>query len=301
MELRDIEYFAVVAEHGNVTRASEALGLTPPALSKSLRRLEKSLGAKLVKRTPKGIELTAVGSALLAQVRRIRLTLADVTREAVELSGGRAGHLRIGASPMVGEHLPVAYGAFIKNALGVTLSITISDNDEMVPALRKGELDLVVNYIPATPYEDCTQEHLYDDEYVVCASASHPLAKEKTVTMAQIARERWTLSPVSLLPWHGLHRAFENSGLRLPKTAVETRSLRIRLQILAVSHLLAFVPRRVLRQAASRFRLKELPVKEAIWRSPVGVIYREDAYLSPTAQRFIEVLKATAKEIAAAK
>src|SRR5262245_39212455 len=71
MELRDIEYFAVVAEHGNVRRAAEALDLSPPALSKSLRRLEKSVGAKLVKRTPKGVELTDVGVAMVGQVRRI--------------------------------------------------------------------------------------------------------------------------------------------------------------------------------------------------------------------------------------
>jgi DNA-binding transcriptional LysR family regulator len=55
MDLRDIEYFAVVAQHGHLGRAAEALGLGQPALSMSLRRLEKSAQAKLVKRTPKGV------------------------------------------------------------------------------------------------------------------------------------------------------------------------------------------------------------------------------------------------------
>ena len=54
MELRDIEYFAVIAEHGHLGRAADALGLSQPALSKSLRRLEQALQVKLVKRTPKG-------------------------------------------------------------------------------------------------------------------------------------------------------------------------------------------------------------------------------------------------------
>ena len=57
MDLRDVEYFAVVAQHGHLGRAAEALGLGQPALSMSLRRLEKSAQAKLVKRTPKGVEL----------------------------------------------------------------------------------------------------------------------------------------------------------------------------------------------------------------------------------------------------
>ena len=106
MELRDIEYFAVVAEHGNVRRASEALGLSPPALSKSLRRLEQSMQAKLVDRTAKGVALTPVGNALLAQVQRLRVTLRDIRREAEDLSAGRAGHLRIGVGATTVEDLP---------------------------------------------------------------------------------------------------------------------------------------------------------------------------------------------------
>ena len=108
MELRDIEYFAVVAEHGNVRRASETLGLSPPALSKSLRRLEQSMQAKLVERTPKGVALTPVGSALLAQVRRLRVALRDIKREAEDLSQGRAGHLRLGVGATTVEQLPGA-------------------------------------------------------------------------------------------------------------------------------------------------------------------------------------------------
>ena len=297
MQLRDIEYFAVIAEHGNVRRASEVLGLSPPALSKSLRRLEKSVQAKLVKRTPKGVELTAVGSALFSQVRRIRLTLDDVKREAADLSQGRAGHLRIGASPVHAELVPAAYAALLKDAPGVTVAITVTDNDVMVPALRRGELDLIVNFLAESPYEGCDAETLYDDEIVVYASAGHPLAKKRVVTMADLAREQWALSPVNMLPWHWLYRSFQEKGLAPPHVAFETRSIRLRLQAVATSNLLGFLARRIVRQATERFRLKELPVKDATWSRPAGVIYRRDAYLSPAARRFIEILKTTAREI----
>jgi len=300
MELRDIEYFAVVAEHGNLRRAAESLGLSQPALSKSLRRLEKSMAAKLVKRTPKGVELTNVGAALNVQVRRIRLTLDDVAREAADLSEGRAGQLRIGASPVLAEELPAAYAALLKDAPNVKLAVTVSDNDLMVPALRNGELDLIVNYVAESPYEGCVKEILYEDEIVVFASAHHPLAKHKVVTMAQIAQERWALSPVNLLPWHWFYRAFQDNGVPLPQATVETRSLRLRVQTVASSNLLGFLSRWVLRQAAPQFRLKELHVKEVRWRRPVGVIYRKDAYLSPAARRFIEILKTTTREISRA-
>lgn len=303
MELRDIEYFAVVAEHGNVGRASEALGLSPPALSKSLRRLEKSLQAKVVKRTPKGVELTSVGTALLAQVSRLRLALDDVAREAADLSQGRAGHLRIGAGPSIVEHLlPAAYSRLLQDAPNLTLEINVTDNDVMAPALRNGELDLVFNVIPSSPYEGLVQERLFDDEWVVCASTHHPLARRKRVTLTDLAQERWALPlPNNLsrefLMQQWLSRAFQERGLPPPRVAVATRSVRLRLQTCASSSLLSYTPRRVLQQVGPRFHLKELAVKELTWRRPVGVIYRKDAYLPPAARRLIEILKSTAQEM----
>jgi len=90
MELRDLQYFSAIAEHKSVRRAAEALDLSQPGLSKSLRRLETELRAKLVARTPKGVDLTAVGTALLARVRRLHLAFEDVAREAADLCAGRA-------------------------------------------------------------------------------------------------------------------------------------------------------------------------------------------------------------------
>src|SRR5262245_44741377 len=99
MDLRDIEYFAVIAEQKHLGRAAEMLGLGQPALSISLRRLESAANSKLVERTPKGVELTEVGRALLAHVARLRLAREDLARELADLARGRSGTLRIGASP----------------------------------------------------------------------------------------------------------------------------------------------------------------------------------------------------------
>ena len=77
--------------------------------------------------------------------------------------------------------------------------------------------------------------------------------------------------------------------------AFETRSVRLRLQIVAASRHLGFLAKRVVRQAAPQFQLRELPVKDATWRRPIGIIHRKDAYLSPVAMHFIEALKAIAK------
>ena len=140
MELRDLQYFAVVAEHRNLRRAAEALDLSQPALSKSLRRLESAARTKLVKRTPKGVELTGVGTALLAHARRLRLSLDEAAREILELASGELGHVRLGAGPAMAEDLlPLDYEALFKRAPNVTIKVVITTNDVLLPSLRAGD------------------------------------------------------------------------------------------------------------------------------------------------------------------
>ena len=290
MELRDIEYFAVVAEHRNVRRAAEALDLSPPALSKSLRRLEQAMRAKLVERTPKGVDLTPVGTALLAQVRRLRLMLQDIHREAEDLSQGRAGHLRIGVGATTVEDMPQACAVLLQQAPGLSAQIIVGDNDEMVPALDKGELDLLFNVLPDAPYPGCVQEHLFDDVFVVCASADHRLARRRRVPLVELAHEQWTLSAPAVLNVQHVHRVFRANGLPPPRVAIEARPLRLRLQICASTQLLSFNARRALRLARG-LHLKELAVEELRWPRAVGVIYRNESYLPPAARQLIRLLR----------
>src|SRR5438128_1033817 len=117
MEWRDIEYFAVVAQHGHVGRAAEALRLSQPAVSKSLRRLEAALEVKLFKRTPRGVEVTPEGAALLLRVRGLRLSLQDVAREVKDVSAGLTGHLRVAVGESIAEHLlPTAFEKLLRDA-----------------------------------------------------------------------------------------------------------------------------------------------------------------------------------------
>ena len=298
MELRDIEYFAVIAEHGHLGRAADALGLSQPALSKSLRRLEHALHVKLVKRTPKGVELTAEGSVLLLRVRELRLSLQGVAREIADMSQGRVGHLRIGVSVAISEQfLSVAFATLLKDAPRTKLIVSVSDNDLMVPALCNGELDLIIHYLPVTPPEGVVCEHLYDSEYVVCASAKHRLAGRKQVTLAELAQERWALNELALPAQQRLLEKFRDSGFPPPRVAFQTRSAALRLRTVGSSDLLTIVSRDCIEQATSASTVITLPVYALAWLRPVGVIFRRETYLPPVGRRFIEIIKAMAKDM----
>lgn len=296
LEVRDIEYFAVVAKNGHVGRAAEQLGLSQPALSKSLRRLERSLGAKLVKKTPKGVDLTAVGGALLSRVRGLHLTLEDIAREAADLSEGRAGRLRVGAGPAVAVAiLPEVCSALLASAPKVTVSVTIaaSTGGILLPALRRGELDAVVNHVgPAALYNGLVLEPLWNNEFVVYCSTTHRLARRKSVMLADLVHEGWVGSEGITLT--SLTEVFASHGLPPPRIALTSDSGLLNHRTVATTDLLGFGTKKALALYAD---LRALPVRDLQLIRPVAVSYRPDAYLSPAALRFMEVLKATAKKL----
>lgn len=302
MNLRDIQYFAVVAEHRHLGRAAESLGLSQPALSMSLRRLERFMQTRLVKRTPKGVDLTVSGEAVFAHARRLRLSVEDISREVADLSEGRAGHLRIGTGPGLGLYFtPTACINLLKEAPRTTLKITVGEHHAMLTAAANGEFDVVVTVMPATGHEDLVEDHLYDQPFVVYASANHRLAKRKQVTLGDLAQEWWAMPLADEFGHRRLSQAFAESGLPSPRISIVAANVLMRCQLVAASELLGFSSRQIVRYAAAQGPIVELRVKGLSVTRGIGVLYRKDAYLSPAARRFIEILKTTAKDIAAEK
>lgn len=292
MELRDLEYFAALARHGNVRRASEALDLTPGALSKSLHRLEQGLQTKLFERTAKGVELTTVGAALLSRVRQLRMSFEDVAKEAADLAQGKAGHLRIGTTPIESDYVAAACSALLRETPRVTVQLIAAENDIMISALRKGELDVVFTFaVPSN--EEISQELIMDDEHVVCAARTHPLAKLKgRIPLSRVAAEGWVVPSRTSNLAQKLTRVLADNGLPPPRIAFEASSIRTRLQLLSSSHLIGITSRRAIAWASASFAVSSLRVAELTWPRPVAALTRNGAYVPIVARRLIELFRA---------
>ena len=299
MDLRDIEYFSVIAENRHLGRAAEALGLGQPALSISLHPLEKAAGAKLVERTSKGVELTEVGKALLKHVGRLRLARADLAREIADLAHGQAGSLRIGASPSnLLAVLPEVCSALLKGSPQLTLHVRALDNEALLPALRKGELDVAIGHTQQFQDPDITEIVIREDEFVVYCAASHRLAKRKSLSLKELTEERWVASEANLYaPWLSLRQFFAERGLSVPKIALTSASSALNLRAVASSDLLGISNRRNVAAAAPSLRLAILPVRDLVWTRDAVIAHRRDAYLSPMANRFIEAMKAASQPL----
>src|SRR5258705_3535452 len=180
MELRDIEYFEEIAEQRHPGPAAEPLGVSQPALSQSLGRLEEAMQVKLFDRNAKGLELTAEGSLLLARARDLRLSLRNVAREVSDVSEGRAGHLRIGVGPSISTRLiSSSLAKLLTDAPRIAARVRISYAVFCVTTLQKGELDLNINLMYLSPPEGLCYVRPYEEEFVVCASKCHRLSSHR--------------------------------------------------------------------------------------------------------------------------
>ena len=294
MELRDIEYFGVIAEHKHLGRAAEALGLSVPALSKSLRRLESSAAAKLVNRTPKGLELTAEGATLLSHVRGLRLSVRDITRQLADLRQGRAGDVRVCAAPGHAEYLvPGACSALYASGAKVAVTVVVASREVWLPALSQGDVDIVITDPALASDRGLIHEPLYDDELFITSAMDHPLAARSELTLADLVAEQWALPNTRT---HGqLCEIFQKRGLPSPQIALITNSSWLRVRTVSMSRVLGLhaVPA-VFAFAEARSQLRFLPVRDFVWKRSFSVVYRSSAYLSPAVHRFVEALKAIA-------
>ena len=145
MELRHLRYFLAVGEALNFTKAAGQLRVAQPALSRQVQDLEDEIGVDLMKRSPRGVTLTAEGKLFLDEVREL-LRRADESVEKVRaLARGEYGELHVGYAPSpTVEILPPALAAFQKAVPRVKVLLHDLSSDELLAGLQNATLELAV-------------------------------------------------------------------------------------------------------------------------------------------------------------
>lgn len=290
-QIRDLVYFSKVAELGHLGRASEVLHISQSALSKCIDRLESSYEAELFERVGRGIRLTDAGQLLHERAVQIERMLDATQRQTSSLGKGLAGSIRIGAAATTAEYLmPKACRLLQEQAPAVVLDLQIGMNDVLHDSLRKGLLDIVVGPL-GTRDDDLFELPIADDEVVVAASASHPLAGRE-VPIAALCDYRWILSAPSVATRQWLEDAFRRHDLPAPRVAIATSSIAAVPNLIIETGLLSFLSRRNLADLRHAGGLVEIANPATTMVRRFGVLHRADGHLSPATRRFIEILQA---------
>lgn len=171
MELRQIQQFLAVVDHGGVNRAAESLYISQPSVSQSIRALERELGARLFHRTGGRLVLAAAGEVLVVQAREVVRSVALAQAMVHAVDGLRTGRLVITSTPSQSvSPLAQLVAAFTSQHPGVVVDVQASQTpDDVVAALRLGQAELgLVGRPPSGELPlNMVRHHLYSDRFIV--------------------------------------------------------------------------------------------------------------------------------------
>lgn len=193
LELRQLRYFMAVAEELNFTRAAEQLHISQPPLSAQITQLEAELGVKLFERSSRKVTLTDAGAVFLHDVQIIMSRLSDTAERVRHVHAGLAGRIEIGLS---GSHFlgPLPNHIFTIEATHPDIQVVLNElaPNEQLDALREGRIDLSVSRQSVDDELLCSRM-LWPDPLLVALPASHPLLARDTLTLKQLAQERFIM------------------------------------------------------------------------------------------------------------
>ena len=289
MELNHIRHFLALADAGSVGRAAQAIGVSQPALSKSIRRLEAELNVRLFDRTPRGCPLTRYGKTFLQHARVISLATRNAETSIRGMRGVSPDDLSVGVSPSLARTiLPLASAALVKENPGLHVHVVTGMVDELLSKVSAGLIEFAVMALPEeASHADLEHEVLVSTELEVVGRKAHPLAKCARVALNDLLAYPWILPSGAASGRKALYRSFTALGLPLPVPTIESDSITYISSFLQDSDYLSFLPLSLVGAHDGLHELSPLNIDDQHWLRPVAATHRKGVLLSKSSRQLI--------------
>lgn len=288
MELRQLEYFLAVVEHGTLTKAAAALHLAQPSLSQMIKTLERDLGTQLFHRVGRRLVLSPAGHVLIDPARVVLRDAATARATVAEVRGLTGGRLELASlSTLAVDPLAPLVGAFRRAFPRVAIGLLEPEDAGAVGALvGNGVCELGVGHLP-TGTTALVEHDLGEQELLVVlpADVSAPGAPERALPLAELHALAWVASPAGTSTRTLLEQALSTVGAT-PWIAVETAHREAIVPLVLAGGGATLLPASLARDAHARgaqIRPTDPPI-----RRRTGLIHRPGP-LSPPARAFLHL------------
>jgi DNA-binding transcriptional LysR family regulator len=192
VDLGEVRVFLTLAEELHFGRTAECLQVTPSRVSQSLRGLEHKLGAQLVHRTSRRVQLTRFGERFLADVRPAYDQLTGVLERTNAAARSLEGTLRLGllSGPAGGAHLVEIIAAFEALHPECKVEVVQLSWDDPLRPLRENDVELMASWIPLKQPDLVVGPILTRQPRVLAVARDHPLAERDSVGLEELADQR---------------------------------------------------------------------------------------------------------------
>lgn len=277
LKIRHLRVIDAVEQHKSVLRASQALGVSQPTLTRSLQEVEEIIGAALFERHARGVRANETGRMLAERARTLLGIIRRTEDDLAGLADDRRRSIRVGALPVAALGLMPAVIAHT-NVQGARLTITLTEGrtPDLIAALERGDIDVIVGRLYEPPMPDSlTRRVLYDEPISLIARHDHPVFESGAMTAKDVARYPLVLPALSSLIQREVIYAIEELGLPIAD-AVQSGSVGFIRELLMNGDFITAMPRVMVAGDLTRASLKILPVEVRRSPRPAGLIFRDD-------------------------
>jgi len=296
IDLNLYKVFYSVATTGNITKAAEQLYISQPAVTKSIKQLEKSLGGALFIRTKKGVILTEEGKVLLEYVKNILEEAKNAQNKFNSLIQLEEGKIHIGASATVSKHFLMPFlEEFHRLYPNIDIEITNELTPNLIKDLRNGYIDFLVTNLPMKEYLDldvkvCAKLH---DSF---ACSEKYLSKEdKIYSLDEILRHKIVTQKEPSNTRAFLNKYMKNNGIEF-KPDIEIVSYNLVVEFVKAGFGIGYVTKEFIKEEIRNKELYEIKVSPKIPTRDLGIITLKNNTLNYAASKFIEIIMNNVKQ-----
>ena len=297
MELDHVEAFVAIVRRGGFTRASAALHLSQPAISRRVHLLERELGAPLFERIRSGVILTDAGRAFLPHAEALLASMRDGIDAVGALRGEDRGAVTLAVvGTLASTSLTSRLRRFREAYPGIDLRVRTALSREVSELVRRGDATLGLRY-GADPHPELVSTPVHDEPMVPVCSAYHRLARARRVDAKSLAGERWITFPLrpgsAQEPYaSALERGLALVGVSAPEV-IPIDSLTAQKRMVEAGFGLALLQESSVDEELRAGTLRALRIPAMRVTIPVVLIHRRRAYLSGAARALMAMLAAS--------
>jgi LysR family cyn operon transcriptional activator len=286
MEFRALKYLIAVAEHGNFTRAAEALHVSQPALSQQILQMEDRLSTLLLDRTGRTVKVTDAGQAYIAHARRALFELESGRRAMHDVRDLSRGVVRLAMTPTFSAYFagPLV-AAFHAHFPAITVTVLEMSMDTIATAIEADEVDLGIAFELAR-IADIDSLPLFTEKLSVVVASTHPWATRNSLDVRALAEGELALLTKNFVTRVHIDTYLQASRVA-PKVAVEVNTISALIEIVRHSNLFTLLPEAIAAQVTG---LCNVPLAPPPPPRTVMLLQRKGAYQSAATQALKDVI-----------
>lgn len=196
MDLRQFRCLVAIVDEGGFSAAARRLGMTQPAVSLQIQRLEREVGDAVLVRDRRTTSLTATGEAILPHARKAIRALDEAHAAASSTRGIISGSILIGTVPGCGgADFPAVLGDFRKEYPGVMLRVIESTADDLIRRVRLEDIDIAIVGTASPSTHGLPARIITESRIVAVVASDHPLAGARSITLESLLEHELMCTP----------------------------------------------------------------------------------------------------------